>query len=132
MAFYTALTGAVLALLVTYYLLPKGLIRVLKSIYPDVIFTLPEKKKDPPRICLTIDDVPHKNVTNLILDLLYEHQVKATFFMISDYGRQNPDLVQRIVQEGHELGNHGKIRLPCYCSTTRSIQGTNSRLWSND
>lgn len=55
---------------------------------------------------LTFDDGPHAVHTPLLLDLLWLHGVRATFFLIGDrVGAQAP-LVQRIVDEGHTLGNH--------------------------
>jgi peptidoglycan/xylan/chitin deacetylase (PgdA/CDA1 family) len=41
-----------------------------------------------------------------VLDLLREHDARATFFVIGQRAREHPDLVKRIVAEGHELGSH--------------------------
>lgn len=49
------------------------------------------------------DNVP---VTGLILDVLKEKNVSAVFFLTMDYVKQNPDLVQRMIDEGHIIGNH--------------------------
>lgn len=45
-------------------------------------------------------------VTGLILDTLKEKDVKAVFFVTGSYVEHNPDLVRRIINEGHVLGNH--------------------------
>jgi peptidoglycan/xylan/chitin deacetylase (PgdA/CDA1 family) len=45
--------------------------------------------------------------TTIILDLLLKHQIKATFFSTVTFAKQVPDLILRIVKEGHELASHG-------------------------
>lgn len=45
--------------------------------------------------------------TRIILDLLKSHNVKATFFSTVMFARAAPDIIRRIVAEGHELGSHG-------------------------
>jgi peptidoglycan/xylan/chitin deacetylase (PgdA/CDA1 family) len=56
-------------------------------------------------IALTFDDGPSR-WTPVVLDLLGEHEARATFFVIGARVREHPDLVKRIVAEGHELGSH--------------------------
>ena len=58
------------------------------------------------RIALTFDDGPDPNVTPAILDVLSEHHLKATFFVLGYEAARNPQILRRIVQEGHTLGNH--------------------------
>ena len=55
-------------------------------------------------IALTIDDGPDPKSTPLILDVLKDHGVTATFFVIGKRG--DKELLERITQEGHELANH--------------------------
>jgi cellulose synthase/poly-beta-1,6-N-acetylglucosamine synthase-like glycosyltransferase/peptidoglycan/xylan/chitin deacetylase (PgdA/CDA1 family)/spore germination protein YaaH len=57
-------------------------------------------------IALTFDDGPDPQWTPQILDILKAKNVKATFFLIGENAEANPGLVQRILAEGHELGNH--------------------------
>lgn len=59
-----------------------------------------------PCIALTFDDGPHPKYTPMILDILKEAGVPATFFAIGINVELYPELVKRIVNEGHELGNH--------------------------
>ena len=59
-----------------------------------------------PRVAVTFDDGPHPEFTPRVLDTLKEHGVKASFFCIGQAARQRPDLVRRIVEEGHTLGCH--------------------------
>ncbi len=55
---------------------------------------------------ITIDDGPHPTWTPLILDVLKEKNVKATFFAVGQNAQMYPELIQRIVDEGHVLSNH--------------------------
>lgn len=55
---------------------------------------------------LTFDDGPHPEHTPVLLDLLAKHRAKATFFLIGREAERFPDVVERIVREGHVLGNH--------------------------
>jgi peptidoglycan/xylan/chitin deacetylase (PgdA/CDA1 family) len=67
----------------------------------DVLPTAP-----PNAISLTIDDGPHPEWTPKMLDLLAEHDVKATFSLIGIQVKQFPHLVQRIAAAGHQICNH--------------------------
>ncbi len=58
------------------------------------------------RIALTFDDGPHPTYTPEILDFLAEYNVKATFFVVGENVRENPELIRRELEEGHEVGNH--------------------------
>lgn len=60
----------------------------------------------PGLLALTFDDGPDPEWTPAILDILKRENVPATFFIIGKNGQANPDLVRRIVNEGHEVGNH--------------------------
>ncbi|MES1202533.1 MAG: polysaccharide deacetylase family protein, partial [Pseudomonadota bacterium] len=57
-------------------------------------------------IALTFDDGPDPRWTPAILDILKRHHLKATFFLIGENAVAHPDLVRRIFDEGHEIGNH--------------------------
>ena len=60
----------------------------------------------PGKLALTFDDGPDPEWTPQILDILKAKGVKASFFVIGANAESYPDLVQRIVAEGHDLGNH--------------------------
>ena len=55
---------------------------------------------------LTFDAGYENGFTAQILDVLKKHQVPACFFLVGNYLEQNPDLVRRMVSEGHTVGNH--------------------------
>lgn len=57
-------------------------------------------------IALTFDDGPHPQYTAEALDLLKQHGMKATFFFVGMNVMRYPELVRRVVEEGHQLGNH--------------------------
>ena len=58
------------------------------------------------RAFLTFDDGP-SSVTNTILDVLKQENVKATFFVLGSRVEAKPDVVKRIYDEGHYIANHG-------------------------
>jgi peptidoglycan/xylan/chitin deacetylase (PgdA/CDA1 family) len=56
-------------------------------------------------IALTFDDGPSK-YTSKLLDILKKHRAKATFFVVGRQVHRRPELVRRMVADGHEIGNH--------------------------
>ena len=61
---------------------------------------------DEKNIYLTFDEGYENGYTPAILDTLKEKNVKAVFFITMDYARKEPELVQRMIDEGHVVGNH--------------------------
>jgi peptidoglycan/xylan/chitin deacetylase (PgdA/CDA1 family) len=57
-------------------------------------------------IALTFDDGPDSKYTPLILDILKEKNIKATFFLIGNKMKKYPEITERIFKEGHCLANH--------------------------
>ena len=57
-------------------------------------------------IVLTYDDGPSIGMTPAVVDLLAQHGAKATFFVIGKFAHIHPELVARLVAEGHEVGSH--------------------------
>lgn len=66
------------------------------------IYTSEEK-----RVFLTFDDGPTQSVTPYILDLLKQENIKATFFVLGNRAKANPELIKREFDEGHYIANHG-------------------------
>lgn len=58
------------------------------------------------KIALTFDDGPHYKLTGEILDILLEYDIQVTFYVIGVNVEAQPDLVRRMVKEGHEVANH--------------------------
>lgn len=62
---------------------------------------------DKNKIAITFDDGPSIATTIKILDLLKKHRKTATFFFSGNRAEQNPELVERVVSEGHQVFSHG-------------------------
>lgn len=57
-------------------------------------------------VALTFDDGPDEFMTPKVLDVLREYNIKATFFLVGSKVDCNPDIVRRIVEDGHIVANH--------------------------
>lgn len=62
-------------------------------------------------IALTFDDGPHPESANKILDILKAKGIKATFFLVGKRIEQHPEVVRRMLAEGHVVGNHTQDHL---------------------
>ena len=62
---------------------------------------------DTKRVFLTFDDGPSNNVTPIILDILKENNIHATFFVLGSRAELYPELIKRQYEEGHYIANHG-------------------------
>ena len=101
--FSLLLIGALLSALSCQNTEPRWLIDRLPGEYPDVVYYFPTDQR---AVALTIDDGPDPIATPTLLRVLRAHDAKATFFLVSDAMARHPELVQAIVEAGHELGNH--------------------------
>ena len=59
-----------------------------------------------PYIAMTFDDGPSPETTPRLLDMLKQRNIKVTFFLIGQNAERNPEIVRRMLAEGHEIGNH--------------------------
>lgn len=57
-------------------------------------------------VAMTFDDGPHPSLTPQLLDLLKERNIKCTFFVVGKNAKAYPQIIRRIIAEGHEIGNH--------------------------
>jgi peptidoglycan/xylan/chitin deacetylase (PgdA/CDA1 family) len=95
---------AILGLLLTGWLLPPfPLVRLVSRLLPAVLFHVDTRERV---VALTLDDGPHPATTGPVLDVLARHRCRATFFLLGEASERHPELVRRIVEQGHELGNH--------------------------
>lgn len=69
----------------------------------DSVYRMDTQEK---KLYLTFDAGFENGNTEKILDALKKHNVKATFFLVGNYFETQPDLVRRMVEEGHTVGNH--------------------------
>lgn len=75
----------------------------LRWFYPRATWRMDKRRR---AVYLTFDDGPIPEATPFILETLAKFNVKATFFMVGDNVRKYPKLYERIVAEGHQVGNH--------------------------
>ena len=76
---------------------------LLRSFYKSSFWRMDKTK---PVIYLTFDDGPIPDLTPWVLDVLKQYHVKATFFCVGENITKNPEIFKRILQEGHQVGNH--------------------------
>ena len=75
----------------------------LRWLYPKALWRMNKNER---AVYLTFDDGPIPEATPFILDTLKAYGIKATFFMVGENVEKHPDLYERIVREGHQIGNH--------------------------
>jgi peptidoglycan-N-acetylglucosamine deacetylase len=80
----------------------------LRHLYAKAIWQLPNRES---KIYLTFDDGPVEGITDKALDILLDYGVKATFFCVGQNIERNPMLFKRMLDEGHEAGNHSYTHL---------------------
>lgn len=97
------LLATVLILVLLAWWQPRFVVRWVARFNPDVLFFVETKE---PLVALTIDDAPYAPLTPRILDVLAKYDADATFFIIGDHIPGNEAIVQRMIADGHELGNH--------------------------
>jgi peptidoglycan-N-acetylglucosamine deacetylase len=78
--------------------------------------------KNRPAIALTFDDGPSES-TPALLELLAEHNAKATFFMCGQNVRRLKEIAREVVASGHEIGNHTDSHSALYFKSPEAIYG---------
>lgn len=73
------------------------------GVYVKAVCRIPTDRK---QVMLTFDDGVDEVQTPLVLDVLRRHHVKATFFLVGERAQAHPDIVRRMVAEGHTIGIH--------------------------
>ena len=76
---------------------------IIKIFYQNVIFDIKGKEKT---IYLTFDDGPDIDVTPDVLEILQKFNAKATFFCVGNKAVNHPELLEKIREMGHSIGNH--------------------------
>ena len=89
---------------------------VKKILNENLIWEIPVSKKE---IFVTFDDGPTTELTEWILDTLKKFNAKATFFCVGNNVKNHPELHQKILQDGHSIGNHTFDHLNGWKSTTK-------------
>ena len=76
---------------------------IIKKYYPKLVWEVPNAGK---KIYLTFDDGPIPEITEWVLDMLMQKNIKATFFCIGENVSKYTSVYKRILAEGHAVGNH--------------------------
>jgi peptidoglycan/xylan/chitin deacetylase (PgdA/CDA1 family) len=84
-------------------IIPARIPSIMTWLFPSRVWRIPTTQKE---IFLSFDDGPHPTITPIVLDMLAAHGAKASFFCIGDRVKRFPDIYQRIINEGHAVGNH--------------------------
>jgi peptidoglycan/xylan/chitin deacetylase (PgdA/CDA1 family) len=88
---------------------PRWTAWLLALLLPGALVAVQTRRR---QIALTFDDGPHDAVTPALLDVLARHGATATFFVVGDQVSRHPEIVERMVADGHELGVHGMDATP--------------------
>ena len=75
----------------------------IKRVFPNLIWDIPNNKKE---IYLSFDDSPTPEFTYWILNLLSSLNIKATFFCVGESAEKHPKIIDAILNNGHQIGNH--------------------------
>jgi len=89
--------------LVVFWMEPLAILGVLERLTPNITYRV---RTGLPLVALSFDDGPHPVFTPQVLEILQDHEAKATFFLIGDRALRHPELITRIEAAGHEVANH--------------------------
>jgi peptidoglycan/xylan/chitin deacetylase (PgdA/CDA1 family) len=90
--------------------------KIIRQLYKQSVWRNEQKK---PTIYLTFDDGPIPELTPWVLDILKKYHVKATFFCVGENVKKFPDIYKRIIDEGHQTGNHTQNHLKGWKTKTQ-------------
>ena len=90
---------------------------LIKKLFSSYVWDIPNAKK---KVYLTFDDGPTPEVTDWVLDQLKQHNALATFFCIGKNIEKQSTIFNRIIEQGHCIGNHTYNHLNGWKSTTDS------------
>jgi peptidoglycan/xylan/chitin deacetylase (PgdA/CDA1 family) len=80
--------------------------RLYRRLFSRLMGTITRVKVDQPLAALTFDDGPHPEYTPRLLEILASYGASATFFMVGEAAKSQPDLVRQVAEAGHAIGNH--------------------------
>lgn len=96
---------------------------IIKKLFSNYVWEIPNNEN---KIYLTFDDGPTPEITEWALSQLKEYNAKATFFCIGDNIRKYPEIFQKVLNEGHSIGNHTFNHLNGWkTSTSEYIENAN-------
>jgi peptidoglycan-N-acetylglucosamine deacetylase len=89
--------------LLVFWIEPLAALSVLERLTPNITYRV---RTNLPLVALSFDDGPHSTFTPQVLEILQQHEAKATFFLIGERALRFSEMVSRIKAAGHEVGNH--------------------------
>lgn len=77
--------------------------QIIKRLFSNQVWDIPNTEN---KIYLTFDDGPTPEITEWVLSVLKENNIKATFFCIGNNIEKHPEIFHKVISEGHCVGNH--------------------------
>ncbi|MFM9989674.1 polysaccharide deacetylase family protein [Flavobacterium sp.] len=77
--------------------------QIIKRLFSNQVWDIPNKEN---KIYLTFDDGPTPEITEWVLGILKENNIKATFFCIGNNIQKHPEIFNKVINDGHGIGNH--------------------------
>jgi peptidoglycan-N-acetylglucosamine deacetylase len=77
---------------------------------------------DKNEVYITFDDGPHPDITPWVLDTLKSENIKACFFCVGENVKRYPEIFQRILDEGHQVGNHTMYHTKSHKTTFKAYK----------
>jgi peptidoglycan/xylan/chitin deacetylase (PgdA/CDA1 family) len=86
--------------------------------FTQIFFFNPKSKK----LVLTFDDGPHPKFTEEVMGILKKYKIKATFFVCGKESEENPEIIRKLIADGHEIGNHSWNHLKMIFKSPKRIE----------
>lgn len=102
--------------------------RFVKTIFPNYIWEVPNHEN---KVYLTFDDGPTPEITEWTLAQLKSYNARATFFCIGDNIRKFPEIFQKVIKDGHSIGNHTFNHLNGWNTATKEYI-SNAKLYETE
>lgn len=99
---------------------------LIKTLFPNYVWDVPNTEN---KIYLTFDDGPIPEITEWVLEELEKYNAKATFFCIGHNIEKHPDIFEKVINDGHSVGNHTFNHLNGWKTSTKEYI-ENSIQWS--
>ncbi len=91
---------------------------LFKKLFPNYVWEFLSTNKHEKVIYLTFDDGPIPKITPWVLSILKQYNAKATFFCIGNNIEKHPEIFNKILAEGHSIGNHTHTHVQGWCTKT--------------
>ncbi len=95
--------------------------RTISRCVPEIVSRIPSSESATKRVYLTFDDGPTAAGTPALLDVLAEHDVRATFFLLGENAQHHPELVEATLAAGHEIGNHTHTHIDAWKQPAEAV-----------